>query len=83
MKIHALPIPKFDSTIEVEMERFGKLKYKIQPAENASAMDTEWAAPITLSYMPLNDLLHLISIIMQEKKVIFFSSNFALLSATL
>lgn len=83
VKRREISVPEFEETIDLEMGRFGEMKYQLPAAENASAVETEWAAPIVCSYMPLNDLLHLMSLVMLEKRVVFLSSNLALLSATL
>ena len=83
VKLHELGFSSFNSQIEITEERFEKVSYQLQSAEEAEFMEGEWAGPIVFSYFPLNDLLHLLSLVLLEKRIILFSKNLALLTSTM
>lgn len=83
MNVLSLPLPTFGSLLEFKYKNFEKVTAQICDRSQAFTMEAAWAAPLVFSYFPMKDLIHLLSAVMLEKKIVLMSQNLALLTSTL
>lgn len=77
---------EFSTSLDFKLKgNFIELNTALDIPEKSKAylMESDWAYPTVFDYFPLKDLLWLFSAMMLERKLVFFSKNLYLLTASL
>lgn len=73
----------FGGNLVVPVEGNEALTAYIPDQKNAFSMEASSISSVVFSYIPLSDLMFLLSIVLGEKKLVIMSENLNLLTSTL
>lgn len=77
------PIPRFGDNFEFMGIFRGKIIYELPTKDLAEYERARWGAALTFSNLALDDFFFILICILLEKKVVFTSTDIALLTATM
>lgn len=78
-----IPLPKYGENFKISGIFREKINYEL-PSENLAEYErSKWGVTLTFSNLHLDDLLFIFVSILLEKKIVFFSKDIALLTATM
>lgn len=78
-----MPLPTFESRLSIEEYPYEAVTAIVASKNDAFTMEGVWACPLVFSFIPRADLLHLVSAVLLEKKVVIVCQNLALVSSIL